>query len=265
MPAYTDLRERVRRGGVCPVVSGGVGALPGLLLAALGLDLGRRLAIVVADETEAERLAFDLAAGGVEGIFRAPAPTLTPYQRIPPSLKARRDEFRLLASLGGGSPVGAVILPAVGLFTRLPAPAALGALTVDLAEGNETSLARLTARLTELGYRRGDLVIETGDLAVRGGLLDVFPPDRDLPLRIELDGDRIASLRSFDPDTQRSSGRLVAVRISPFAAARESLEERALLEQRLGRPPSEAETVVFAPAVTAMPADWLDHAGDTVV
>ncbi len=265
LPAYADLSEKLRRGGFRPVVSGGVGALPGLLLAALASDLGRRLAIVVPDETEAERLAQDLAAGGVEGVLRAPAPALTPYQRIPPSLKARRDEFRLLAALSSASGVEAVVLPAHGLFTRLPAPAEFVRLVVTLAEGNEISLPRLTARLTELGYRRSDLVTETGDLAVRGGLFDVFPPNRELPLRIELEGDRIASIRVFDPDTQRSSERLPTVSIPPFAAARESREERDLLEQRIGRPPSEAECVVFAPAVSAMPSGWLDYAGAALV
>ena len=81
------------------VVSGGVGALPGLLLAALSRDLDRRLAILVPDEEAAERLALDLEAAGLAGVFRAPAPALTPYQRIPASLKARRDEFRLLSAL----------------------------------------------------------------------------------------------------------------------------------------------------------------------
>jgi transcription-repair coupling factor (superfamily II helicase) len=250
---------------VRPAVSGGVGALPGLLLAALARDLGRRLAVVVAGEKEAERLAMDLRAGGLEGVFRAPAPNLTPYQRIPPSLKARRDEFRLLAGMSAPGAVEAVILPATALFTRLPSPEDFGRLTVALETEAEISLPRLVSRLVEVGYRRGDLVIETGDLAVRGGLFDVFPPDRELPLRFELDGDRLASIRVFDPDTQRSSERLTSARIPPFAAARESREKRELLGERLGRLPSEAEAAVFAPAVSAMPASWLDHAGDSVV
>jgi transcription-repair coupling factor (superfamily II helicase) len=239
--------------------------LPGLLLAALAADLGRRLAVIVADEKQAERLAQDLSAGGAGPVLRAPAPQLTPYQRIPPSLKARRDEFRLLAALAEPSPSLVAILPATALFTRLLSPEDFARLSVALTEGAEdVSLARLTARLTELGYRRGDLVVETGDLAVRGGLLDVFPPDRELPLRVELDGDRVASIRVFDPDTQRSSERLKAVHVPAFSAARESGEERALLEDRLGRPPSEAERIVFAPAATPMAASWLTHTGDAL-
>src|SRR5262249_18118689 len=110
-----------------------------------------------------------------------------------------------------------------------------------------------------------DLVIETGDLAVRGGLFDVFPPDRDKPVRVELDGDRIVSLRAFDPDTQRSAGRLERIVVPPFAAAASSEEVRNLLAARLGRLPSEAESVVFAPAGSPMPASWLDHASTALL
>jgi hypothetical protein len=78
IPAYEDLLQRVRKGGSRSVVSGGVGALPGLLLARLARDIGRRLAVLVADEKESERIATDLRAGGMSGVFRAPAPNLTP-------------------------------------------------------------------------------------------------------------------------------------------------------------------------------------------
>ena len=146
----------------------------------------------MADEKESERIATDLQAGGMAGVFRAPAPNLTPYQRIPPSLKARRDEFRLLSALSEPGAVEAVVLPAAALFLRLPSPAELSGRSVELATDTEISLPKLVARLTELGYRRGDLVIETGDLAVRGGLFDVFPPDRE-PGSFKSSGTWIAS------------------------------------------------------------------------
>jgi transcription-repair coupling factor (superfamily II helicase) len=265
LPAYADLLAKVREGRDRPVVAGGVGALPGLLLAALASDLARPLSIVVSDEKEAERLGNDLAAAGLARVFRAPAPSLTPFQRIPPSLKARRDEFALLSAFASPGAVDAAVLPARALFARLPDPSHFAALAVHLSVGGEVSLPRLASLLTSVGYRRGDLVIETGDLAVRGGLFDVFPPDRDLPVRVELDGDRIASLRVFDPDTQRSTERLASVVLPAFAAAAESDDARAHLALRLGRPPSEAERIVFAPAASPMPASWLDHAGQSVL
>ncbi|MDQ5856828.1 MAG: hypothetical protein M3542_00930, partial [Acidobacteriota bacterium] len=199
LPAHPELLARIRAGEGKTTVVGGVGALSGALLAALARDLGRPVAAVVAEEKDALRLETDLAAAGLDRVFHAPAPALTPYQRIPPSLKARRDEFALLSALGRRDGVQAIVLPARALFTRLPAAERLATMSVSLEEGQEISLPGLVSRLTRVGYRRADLVIETGDLAVRGGLFDVFAPDRDLPLRVELDGDRIASLRVFDP------------------------------------------------------------------
>ncbi|HYK43013.1 MAG TPA: transcription-repair coupling factor [Thermoanaerobaculia bacterium] len=263
-PSYSDLLARIRA-GERPVVSGGAGALPGLILAAASCDLGAPLAIVVPDEKAAEVLRGDLFAGGLTRVFHAPAPTLTPYQRIPPSLKTRRDEFGLLGALQSHEKVEAIVLPARALFTRLPSPDDFSRLRLELAAGDEISLTRVVARLTGVGYRRSDLVVETGDLAVRGGLFDVFAPDRELPVRIELEGDRIASIRVFDPDTQRSRERLASVVVPPFATSRESEEERGLLTERLGRFPSEVERIVFAPAVSPMPAGWLDHAAGAAV
>ena len=231
LPSYADLLAGVRQGEDRLVVSGGVGALPAIFSAALAEDLGRPFAAIVPNEKDAERFLDDLAAAGSERVFQAPAPTLTPYQRIPASLKSRRDEFALLAALRSGAGPVAAVLPARSLFVRLPAPEDFERIVIRLARGAEVSLSKLVERLTRLGYRRGDLVVETGDLAVRGGLFDVFPPDRDLAVRVELDGDTISSLRLFDPDTQRSREKLDEVVLPPFAAAEESDEARRLLDR----------------------------------
>jgi transcription-repair coupling factor (superfamily II helicase) len=265
LPRYEDLLAAVAGGEPAPVVAGSVGALTGALLVAIRRDGGRPVAVVVPDEKVAGELIGDLRAAGLERVFHAPAPALTPYQRIPASLKSRRDEFSLLAALREPGGLDAAVLPARSLFTRLPSPQALSALTLELREGEEVSLASVIARLTSIGYRRSDLVIETGDLAVRGGLFDVFPPDRELPARIELDGDRVASIRVFDPDSQRSKERLASLRVPPFAALEETEVARELLAERMGRLPSEAELSIFAPAVGSMPASWLDHASGALL
>jgi transcription-repair coupling factor (superfamily II helicase) len=265
LSSYADLLAAVREGEDRLVVSGGVGALPAVLLAAVAEDLGRPLVVVAADEKDAERLVGDLEAAGIARVLHAPAPTLTPYQRIPASLKARRDEFALLMALRTGVGAAAAVVPARSLFVRLPEPNRFDDLVVPLERGAEISLSKLVERLTRLGYRRGDLVTETGDLAVRGGLFDVFPPDRDLAVRVELDGDTISSLRLFDPDTQRSREKLDEVWLPPFSASEESDEARRLLTDRIGRPPSEAERIVFAPAVTPSSAGWLDYAAGAFV
>ena len=96
------------------------------------------LAIVVPDEKAAERILRRSRGGRADRVFHAPAPTLTPYQRIPPSLKARRDEFALLSALAEPGAVQAAVLPARSLFTRLPSPEDLARLRSTLHAGRRS-------------------------------------------------------------------------------------------------------------------------------
>ena len=79
----------------------------------------------------------------------------------------------------------------------------------DLAQvfrrGETVDTEKLTAHLNTVGYTKTDVVEMPGEFAHRGGLLDVYPPESDRPLRIELFGDEVESIRKFDPATQRSS------------------------------------------------------------
>ncbi|MGE4095943.1 MAG: hypothetical protein AB7G75_34495, partial [Candidatus Binatia bacterium] len=76
--------------------------------------------------------------------------------------------------------------------------------TIVLRVGQEISLSAVTDHLMQWGYRRVPLVEEKGELSVRGGIVDVFPPLAVQPIRIEFFGDSIESLRLFDPSSQRS-------------------------------------------------------------
>src|SRR5262249_3299840 len=94
----------------------------------------------------------------------------------------------------------------------------------------------LVEALDEGGYRREDPVSAPGQAARRGGILDVFPPDRESPVRIEFLGDTVESLRTFDPETQRTTGTLERLEVLPLSdifAPRSVLEglRRALPER----------------------------------
>src|SRR5512140_1099262 len=183
-----------------------VGAPPGLfpyLLEAAGVPNGLKWMVVFAHEKDA--LAFCNDATSIFGEARVgffPAPSLTPYQGIAPSLKVRREEQGTLAKLRAGE-LDILVAPARALLRILPPAEGFARRTLRVAVGEETSPRRIVAALSTEGYLRGDLVTECGDVAVRGALLDVFPPQLSQPVRIEFDFDTIASIRTFDPDTQR--------------------------------------------------------------
>jgi transcription-repair coupling factor (superfamily II helicase) len=196
------------------------GAPPGLLpylLEAVGGPLGLRWAVVFAHERDAAAFARDAEAVlGADRVASFPAPALTPYQGIAPSLKVRRDEFGTLRRLAS-SEVSLLVVPARALLRPLPHGADFARRTRRVAVGDDVPPARLVEALLDEGYLRVDLVTETGDVAVRGGLLDVFPPHLGEPVRIEFDLNAVASLRTFDPDTQRSTGSLSETFLPPMA------------------------------------------------
>ena len=108
---------------------------------------------------------------------------------------------------------------------------------VIIRKGEEVDRDSLLATLQEIGYSRMTMVEERGEMSVRGGILDIFPPMYASPLRIEFFGDEVESIRTFDISTQRSLKEAEEARILPSrestlvkslrAGARERLIERA--------------------------------------
>ena len=110
---------------------------------------------------------------------------------------------------------GVLVVPVASLMQRLPPPGWIAGSTLDLRRGQKLDLDAEKRRLEAAGYRNVPQVLDPGDFAVRGALLDLFPMGSDLPYRIELFDDEIDSLRSFDPETQRSDHPVETVRLLP--------------------------------------------------
>jgi transcription-repair coupling factor (superfamily II helicase) len=134
-----------------------------------------------------------------------------PYDRFSPQpfLVAQRMDVlhRWLACQTPGDasePAPVVVAPWTALALRVPTRARIAARSVRLAVGEEVERDALVETLVAAGYARQPLVEERGEIALRGGILDVFPPNRARPVRVELLGDTIESIREFDPASQRS-------------------------------------------------------------
>ncbi|MDH7499549.1 MAG: hypothetical protein QHH30_04105, partial [candidate division NC10 bacterium] len=132
-----------------------------------------------------------------------------------PSLQTRMERVLSLSDLLQGSSQ-VMVVPLASLSAPLPPPDSLRFSFLTLYPQRIIPPSQLIAALLERGYRESPQVTEWGEFSRRGGVLDLFPPPAEHAVRVEFFGDEIVSLRSFDPNTQRSIGRLEQVSIPPL-------------------------------------------------
>ena len=159
-------------------------------------------------------------------------------------VKQRLSVWKQLLS---GEPV-TVVTSIDGGLDRIPPLSFIGEEVLHIAETDTLDIDDLAGRLAALGYERQGQVSIPGEFAVRGGILDIFPLTEEAPVRIELFGDEIDSIRMFDVDSQRSIERISEVRIYP--AAEYILKEQELLNgtARLRKEAEQTEQALRAQA-----------------
>lgn len=182
-----------------------------VLAEALAEGHGERAAVLVVTATtrEAEDLVTDLAAwapAGAAALF--PSWETLPHERLSPrsdTVGARLAVLRRLAhpEEHAQGPLRIVVAPVRAVLQ--PLVAGLGELSpVTLRTGEERGFDGVVAALADAAYSRVDMVSRRGEFAVRGGLIDVFPPTEDHPVRIEFFGDEVEQMRWFSVADQRS-------------------------------------------------------------
>jgi transcription-repair coupling factor (superfamily II helicase) len=198
------------------------------------------LVVSVPRERDVEAAAADLrtfvAEAGRSGlVLPFPSPGPSPFRGLPRHPEAALRRATALHAAARGRLTALVASPA-GLLRPVLARRLFETRILTLAVGDEMTPEILLEALDEGGYTREDPVSAPGQQARRGGILDIFPPDRDLPVRLEFLGDTIESVRSFDPATQRTTAALESLEILPLCdvfATRSLLEAlTALLPQR---------------------------------
>jgi transcription-repair coupling factor (superfamily II helicase) len=200
------------------LANGSVRVLGGVPTGAVGLIAwwARRRASghVLVIATDPETVYADARLwGGEARLGLWPAADTPGFDRIPPSEEVIRRRIATLALLRDGEPALVVASPAGLLRPTLPAAALDG--TGELGRGTQIGRDALIERLVRLGYRRVTAVTSPGEMAVRGGIVDVFGLDRGRPWRAEWFGDEVDEIRAFDVDTQTSVARLERVRLLP--------------------------------------------------
>ncbi|GAB4476543.1 MAG: transcription-repair coupling factor [Anaerolineae bacterium] len=214
-----------------PQTLGLIHAARAYVLAALALDTGRPLLVIGSRIDHAQNLAEQLLAWAPDlRVLTYAEPDALFYERTPWSMRAIRARLEVLATLDRGVEPGTVIVTSArALMQRTLPPDYIRAHSLTLRRGGRITGGQpeaLLRRWFQVGYRPAPVVTEPGTFSHRGGILDVFPIAASLPVRIELWGDEIESLREFDPATQRSLTEIAEIIITP---AREALPQFGLL------------------------------------
>ena len=182
------------------------GSSQALVLATLaGSDDSRTFLVVCANQSEGEAFGEDLATLGVQAlVFPAREVSALGGKSVEPeSLRQRLQAAQVLAGPRARRP-RVVVSPLAALLEPVPSPKELEKKLLHLQVGMHLDANEVLDRLVAAGYSRAPLAEHPGELSLRGDILDVFPFSAELPLRIELFDQEVESLRTFEPESQRS-------------------------------------------------------------
>jgi transcription-repair coupling factor (superfamily II helicase) len=182
--------------------------------------------VLVADNKAAETLHANVLAAceltgalDVSEVLRLPAHDVLPFENVSPHPEIQEQRAAALWKLASGShesKARLVIAPVEAACMRLFTRDHYAALALRLRQGEEHLPEMLVEHLLSVGYTRVDVVEMPGQVTVRGGILDVYSPEAERPVRIDFFGDEIESIRRFDPETQRSSSGVDEVLLLPL-------------------------------------------------
>ena len=180
---------------------------------------GKLTAIVTADAADAQRLMDELVffAPGLRCVVfpdweTLPYDTFSPHQDL---ISERLATLWRIKQRNHAESADVVLVPATTALYRLAPPSFLAGYTFEFKVKQKLDEAQLKAQLTLAGYSHVSQVVSPGEYAVRGGLIDLFPMGSLVPYRVDLFDDEIDSIRTFDPDSQRSLYPVPEVRLLP--------------------------------------------------
>jgi len=216
LPATRALAEGLPAAGIRLGLGGLPGSSPAVLVATLARRLAHRpFAVIAPTPADAERWLADLRTLCEGGVVLFPQRESLGVEEPHVEIAGERIET-IAALLQGGGAARVVVTTARASAERTAVPGALAHARLELtAEPTVGTLTEVVGRLEAMGYERVPMVTEVAQLSVRGGILDVYGYGMAAPTRIEWWGDEIASLRTFDLDTQRSGEPTSRVTVLP--------------------------------------------------
>jgi transcription-repair coupling factor (superfamily II helicase) len=246
-PGFERVRRHLSLGAGRRRVSGLTATARALYLPLMARAARQPVIVIVADNKAAEALEPLLKAGcDLTGavdparVVRFPAHDVLPFENLSPHPDVQEQRAAALWKLSTGA-VDILIAPVESAAMKLFDLNYYAGLAVTLKRSEEVDIEVLTAHLASIGYTQTDLVEMPGQFTRRGGILDIYSPDADRPVRIELFGDEIETIRKFDPETQRSQAGLDETQLLPLTEAPLTENLLAAVNGRLSRQRIEIE------------------------
>ena len=238
-------------------VSGLTATARALYLPLMARAAKQLVVVVVADNKAAEALEPLLKAGceltgavDPSQVVRLPAHDVLPFENLSPHPDVQEQRAAALFKLATGA-VSILIAPVEAAALKLFDRDYYAGLAVTLRRGEEVDVEVLTGHLAAVGYTQMDLVEMPGQFTRRGGILDVYSPESDRPIRIEFFGDEIETIRKFDPETQRSQSGLDEAQLLPLTETPVTEHLLAAVHARLSRQRLEGEDAELSAEASA--------------
>ena len=205
-----------------------------LVLADMARLEGDRLVYIARDASAATAMRNMLGFFAPDiATLNLPAWDCLPYDRLSPQVAVMSERMATLAQLPLLEGTPHILVTTISAAAqRLPPRHMLAGLSMALRPGNNIDVDALTGFLSSNGYSRCSTVMESGDYAVRGGIIDLFAPGSETPVRLDLFGDTLESIRLFEPETQRTIGQISELTLT--AAGEIHLDEETVLRFRRG-------------------------------
>jgi len=213
---YKRLKEAVLNGQTPALAVGLSPVHKAHLASALGLELGRTVCVLTDDDASANRISSDIRAFSEKEVVQLPARDVVLADMAGVS---RGYEQRRIAAMDAMPEAKFVTASVQAAFQRTLPPSAFKESVITLKTGATISLEELSKRLARAGYERCAQVEGVGQFSIRGGILDVSPPNAHTPFRIEFWDDEIDSITAFDAGSQRRLDKVDTLRCLPCMEA----------------------------------------------
>ena len=209
-------------------ISGVFGSALAYLLVLTRAQIKRPIVLITKGPKEVEEIAADLETLGGGGVYSFPAWETLPEENLEPHPDIIGERFFLMEKLvrereagrrgAGSARAPMIVVTSLHSFAqRLAPPDAFASEILQFTAGHYLPLEQLLRYLKAGGFSRVEMVENKGEYSVRGGIVDLFPPAADYPLRLEFIGDEIGTIRQFHTQTQRTVSELAEGAITPFS------------------------------------------------